>query len=298
MFIKNFDHLMELAKEKEKKKIVVAAAEGWEFLNLVYEAEKMELAEFILIGNKAKIEEILEEKEISIKTEVIDEKDHKKAAELAVQLVRDGKAGVIMKGMLHTSVILRAVLDKEKGLHAGQHISQCTLFEKNNEDGLMIMSDCAITTATDLETKSKVVQNAIGLAHDLGYVRPNVALLTSLEVINPKMQDTIDAASLSKMAERGQIVGANVDGPLAMDNAVSKKAAEMKGVTGPVAGNADILIMPDLTSGNIACKVVTFIAEKINCDAILGLKVPVVMNSRSQTTEGKLMSIALATYLS
>lgn len=298
MYIKSFNHLIELAKEKHAKKIVVVAADDAEVLEVIERAESINLAEFILIGDAAKIEDIIKEKGWNLKAEVVDEKDHKKAADKAVDLVVNGQAGTLMKGMLHSSVFLKAILNKEKGLNTGKHITQISVLEKDNEEGLRFITDCAITVNPDLLGKKEVLENAVELAHKLGNEVPKVAVLASLEVVNPAMQDTIDAAVLSKMADRGQIKGCIVDGPFAFDNAVSVEAAKSKGITGPVAGNADIIVVPNLTVGNTLTKSITYVAKKIVVAATVGAAVPIVFTSRTESIEGKLLSIALASYVS
>ncbi|MGD9568738.1 MAG: bifunctional enoyl-CoA hydratase/phosphate acetyltransferase [Sedimentibacter sp.] len=296
--IKNFEHLMELAKAKDSKKIAVVAADDLEVLEVIAKAEEIKLAEFILVGDANKIKKIIEDNGLTIKSEVADEKDHKKAADLAVDLIVQGRAGALMKGMLHSSVFLKAILNKEKGLNTGKHITQISVLEKENKDGLMFITDCAITVNPDLLGKKEVLENAVELAHKLGNETPNVAVLASLEVVNPDMQDTIDAAVLSKMAERGQIKGCIVDGPFAFDNAVSAEAAKQKGITSPVAGNADIIVVPNLTVGNTLTKSITYIAKKTVVAATVGAAIPIVFTSRTESLEGKLLSIALAAYTS
>lgn len=298
MYIKNFNHLIELSKAKQTKKIAVVAADDAEILEVIERAENINLGEYILIGDSVKIKKIIMEKGWNLKAEVVDEKDHKKAADKAVDLVVKGQAGVLMKGMLHSSVFLKAILNKEKGLNTGKRITQVSVLEKNNEDGLMFITDCAITVNPDLLGKKEVLENAVGLAHKLGNEMPKVAVLASLEVVNPAMQDTIDAAVLSKMADRGQIKDCIVDGPFAFDNAVSIEAAKVKGITGSVAGNADIIVVPNLTVGNTLSKSITYIAKKTVVAATVGAAVPIVFTSRTESIEGKLLSIALASYIS
>lgn len=298
MHVKNFKQLMKLAIEKESKKIAVVAADDMEVLEVVAKAEEINLAGFILIGDISKMKEIIEKNNINIKAEFIDEKDHKKAADLAVDLVVQGKAGSLMKGMLHSSVFLKAILNKEKGLNVGKHITQISVIEKEDDDGFMLITDCAITVNPDLLGKKEVLENAVDLAHKLGIETPRVAILASLEVVNPDMQDTIDAAVLSKMADRGQIKGCIVDGPFAFDNAVSVEAAKSKGISGPVAGKADIIVVPNLTVGNTLTKSITYIAKKTVIAATVGASVPIVFTSRTESIEGKLLSIALASYIS
>lgn len=298
MYIKNFEHLMEMAKAKQAKKIAVVAADDAEVLEVIERAESINLAEFILIGDSVKIENIIKENEWNLRAQIVDEKDHKKAADKAVDLVVNGQAGTLMKGMIHSSVFLKAILNKEKGLNTGKHITQISVMEKDSEEGLRFITDCAITVNPDLLGKKEVLENAVDLAHKLGNEIPKVAVLASLEVVNPAMQDTIDAAVLSKMADRGQIKGCIVDGPFAFDNAVSVEAAKSKGVTGPVAGNADIIVVPNLTVGNTLTKSITYVAKKTVVAATVGAAVPIVFTSRTESIEGKLLSIALASYVS
>jgi phosphate butyryltransferase len=298
MYVRNFQHLLELAKEKPTKKIAVVAADDAEVLEVVEKAESIDLAEFILIGDSTKINVITTENGWNLKAEIIDEKDHKEAAEKAVELVRNGQAGTLMKGMLHSSVFLKAVLNKEKGLSIGKHITQISVLEKENDGGFLFITDCAITVNPDLMGKKEVLENAVDLAHKLGNEMPKVAVLAALEVINPDMQETIDAAVLSKMADRKQIKGCIVDGPLALDNAVSSEAAQAKGISGPVAGNADVVVVPSITVGNALTKTLTYLAKQTVIAATMGAAVPIVFNSRTESIDGKLISIALAAYIS
>ena len=291
-------NIAKIAKEKESNKIAVVAADDIEILDVIAKAEELNLADFILVGDAGKIRKIIEERGINIKSEVVDEKDHKKAADLAADLVEMGRAGALMKGMLHSSVFLKSILNKEKGLNTGKHITQISILEKDNEDGLLFITDCAITVNPDLSEKKEVLENAVELAHKLGNDQPKVAILASLEVVNPDMQDTIDAAVLSKMADRGQIKGCVVDGPFAFDNAVSVEAAKQKGIISPVAGNADIIVVPNLTVGNSLTKSIVYIAKKTVVAATVGATIPIVFTSRTESIEGKLLSIALAAYIS
>lgn len=295
MEVKNFKQLMELSIERESKIIAVVSPEDLETLEVIQKAEEINLAKFILVGNLQKIEQIIKENNLNIKSEIIDEKEHKKSADLAVDLVAQGKAATVMKGMLHSSIFLRAVLNKEKTLNVGKHITQISILEKEN-GGLLFITDCAITVNPDLIGKKEVLENAVELAHKLGIEKPRVAVLASLEVVNPDMQDTIDAAVLSKMADRGQIRGCIVDGPFAFDNAVSVEAAKAKGISSPVAGNADIIVVPNLTVGNSITKAISYIGKKTVIAATVGTSVPIVFTSRTESMEGKLLSIALAAY--
>lgn len=289
---------MTLAIQKESRTIAVAAADDYDILKLVAKAEEIGLATFILVGDKEKISQIVAEHQLVIQAEIMDESDHKKAADTTVDLVVAKKADVVMKGMLHSSVFLKAILNKEKGLNLGKIISQISILDKDDEEGLLFVTDCAINVAPDLNGKKVIIENAVSLAHKLDYKEPKVAVLASVETVNPAMEETLEAASLSKMAERGQITGCIIDGPLAFDNAVSLEAAKAKKILSPVAGQADILLVPNLTVGNTLSKSFTYIAKKTVVSAMVGTAVPIVFNSRTENLEGKLLSIALATYVS
>ena len=297
MLVRNFDHLWELVKGRQNKKISVAAADDQEILHVVSMAEAEGLAEFILLGDVDKMHAITKEHNYSIKSEMRQISGHAEAAEEAVRLVVSGEAGTLMKGMLHSSVFLKAILNKETGLNTGRHITQVSLMEKEDRDGLMLITDCAISVAPDLMGKQEILENAIDLARGLGYETPKAAIIASLEVVNPKMQDTVDAALLTMMTNRGQIKNCIVDGPLAFDNAYSAEAAQIKGINSPVAGNADIMLMPNLTVGNSVSKAISYVAHKTLTAATVGAKVPVVFTSRTESDKGKLYSIALASYL-
>ncbi|MCF6464928.1 phosphate butyryltransferase [Clostridium sp. Cult2] len=296
--IKNFEQLMELAIKNESKKIAVAVPDDLEILKVIEKAGEIKLAEFILVGDKEKIKNIIKENNLTVKSEIINKIDHKKAADTAVDLVNQGKASTIMKGMLHSSTFLKAVLNKEKSLNTGNHITQISVLEKENNEGLMFITDCAITVAPDLMKKKEILENAVNLAHKIGIQKPKVAVLASLEIVNPNMQDTVDAALLSKMTDRGQIKGCEVDGPFAFDNAISQEAAKTKGITSTVAGNADIILVPNLTVGNTLTKAISYIGKKKVAAATVGTSVPIIFTSRTASMEEKLLSIALAVYTS
>lgn len=296
MFIKNFEHLIESAKDMESKTIVVVKPEDKDLLEVINKAETEGLANFILVGDKDILTSIMDENNIHINAKIVNEKDDKVASDKAVDLVVDGKADALMKGMISSAVFLKAILNKEKGLNIGKHITQISVLEKDNNEGFLFITDCAITVNPDVIGKKEIIENAVDLAHKLGNKEPKVAVLASVELVNPSMQDTIDAAILSKMADRGQIKGCIVDGPLAFDNAISKEAAIAKGIGGEVAGNADIIIVPSLTVGNTLTKSITYIAKKTVVAATTGAAIPIVFTSRTESMEGKLLSIALAAY--
>lgn len=296
MEIQNLAQLLTAAREKEKKKIAVVAAEDLETLIVVEKALEENLAEFILIGDEVAIKEMIHSQHLKIDAEIYHEVDHKKAADLAVDLVVSGKAGALMKGLLHSNVFLKAILNKEKGLNTGRHITQISITENLENDGLLMITDCAISVAPDTMGKKEIIENAVGLAHQLGIEVPKVGILAPVENINLAMQETIDAAILSKMADRGQIKGCIIDGPFAFDNVISKEAAAHKGINSPVAGVADIVLVPNLLVGNALTKSLTYMAKKQVVAATVGAAVPIVFTSRTESIEGKLLSIALATY--
>lgn len=293
--IQNFDHLLKEVTKGPKKTVAVVSADDLDTLAVVAEAEEKGLASFVLVGDEEKILAITREHTLEIGARIIHQPDHRLAAETAVRLVREGQADALMKGMLHSSVFLKAVLNKEQGLNAGKHVTQISVIEKAG-GGLMMITDCAISIAPDLKGKAEILQNAVDLAHTLGIERPKVAVLAPVEVVNPDIQETVDAAVLSKMAQRGQIKGCVVDGPLAFDNAISKEAAEAKGITSEVAGNADIILVPNLGVGNALTKAITYIAKKTVIAATVGAAAPLVFTSRTESRQGKLLTIALAVY--
>lgn len=297
--IENLDDLFAAVKKNEPKKIVIAAAEDQGIISLVKDCVERGIAEFILVGDKEKIRALLACQDIDYRSlEITDRPDPREAAEEAVKLVKSGKANVIMKGDLHTSTFLKAILDKNNGLRKGGLISQVTLCEKMDGHGLQLLTDCAMNISPDLNEKKQIIQNAVELAVKLGYEKPRVAVLSALEAVNPAIPDTVDAAILSKMADRGQIKNAIIDGPFALDNAISVSAAEQKNIGGEVAGRADILLMPNLQVGNALHKALTYYAQKRIAAAIMGTQVPIVMTSRTDSIDTKLLSIVLAIYIS
>lgn len=297
--ILSLNDLYDAVKEKATKKIAIATPEDEGIIKLVKNSLELGIAEFILVGDAAKISDLLCKEGLDDTAFDIHHADsHKAAAEKAVSLVVEGKATVLMKGELHTSVFLKAVLDKERGLRYGNLISQITVTGKVEGEGLLFFTDCAMNIAPTLEEKEQIIENAVGLAIRLGYDKPRVAVLSAVELVNPAMPDTLDAAVLSKMADRGQIEHAIVDGPFALDNAISVTAARQKKIGGEVAGRADIVLVPNLQVGNVIHKGLTYLANKKTGAAVMGARVPIVMTSRADTIDTKLYSIAIATYIS
>jgi phosphate butyryltransferase len=296
--IRSFVEILKIAKEKGPKTITVAAAEDKDVLEAIKDAKDSGIINGILIGNKSAIEKIAQSIDMDLSLfEVIDIPEKTAAAKKAVELVSTGKAQMVMKGSIGTADILKAVLDKEIGLRTGRVLSHVGLLEVAKYHKLIILTDGGMNIAPDLQQKKEILQNAIDVAHGLGIEMPKVAPLAALELVNPDMQATIDAAQLSKMADRGQIKGAIVDGPLAFDNAISMEAAEHKGIKSPVAGDADILLVPNIETGNVLYKSIVYFADSKSAGIIVGAKAPIVLVSRSDSPEAKLNSIALAVVL-
>ncbi|WDV46900.1 bifunctional enoyl-CoA hydratase/phosphate acetyltransferase [Clostridiaceae bacterium M8S5] len=279
-----------------KKKIALAGAHDDDALSAVVSAKRKGIITAVLIGDKEKIIKILVGMNESVEDyEIISCQGESECANLACELVHQKKADIPMKGLMQTSSFMRAILNKEKGLLLERALlSQATVLEHRKEERLMIISDCAVNINPSYEERVKIIKNAVQLANKLGNDKPKVAIVSALESVNPAINSTIEAAMLSKAAERGQIKGCIVDGPLALDNAVSADAAKHKGIVSPVAGQADILIMPDLCAGNIFTKSLTFFAELPSSGTLNGTISPVIMTSRSDKPENKYYSILTA----
>lgn len=249
----------------------------------------------ILVGPKARIEAIAAEAGIDISTyELIDAAHSHDSAEKAVALVREGRAEALMKGSLHTDELLAAVVRRDTGLRTERRLSHCFLMDVPGYDHVLTITDAAINIFPTLEDKVDIVQNAIDLSHAMGNDAPRVAILSAMETVNPKVPSTVEAAALCKMADRGQITGGLLDGPLAFDNAISPEAAEIKGIGGPVAGQADILVVPDLEAGNMLAKSLSFLMNADSAGIVLGARVPIVLTSRADSVQSRLASCAVA----
>jgi phosphate butyryltransferase len=270
-------------------------AQDHHVLEAINDAYELGIAQAILIGEKIKIEAMASEIYMDLtRFEVIDESNNNKAALKAVELVSSGHADMVMKGLIDTATFLRAVLNKEVGLRTGKLMSHVAVFEIDNFDRLLFLTDAAFNMYPDLKEKIDMVHNAVLVAKAVGVENPKVAPVCAVEVVNPGMQATIDASSLTQMNNRGQINGCIIDGPMALDIAISEEAAHLKGVTGPVAGNADILLAPNIEAGNMLYKSLTQIANCKNGALLVGTSAPVVLTSRSDSHESKMYSIALA----
>ncbi len=289
----NIQQLLTEAGDRPPLKMAVAAAGDEVVIKSVLKAQKLNIIEPVLIGNKQKIKSILAHLKHEFKGAIIATKNSGESAHKAMELIKDGRADFPMKGLLSSSVILKAMLDKRYNLRQNKLFSLITLVYLKKENRIIIMTDGGMNIAPDLSDKVEILNNAVKFASVLGIKKPRVAPLAAVEKVNPAMQATLDAAALSKMADRGQIENAVIDGPLALDNAISIEAAEHKGIDSQVAGKADILLAPDIESGNILYKSLIYYSGLQSASIVYGAKLPLVLTSRADSMETKLNSIAL-----
>ncbi|MDZ7332927.1 MAG: bifunctional enoyl-CoA hydratase/phosphate acetyltransferase [candidate division KSB1 bacterium] len=302
MTINNFDQLLEQAKQISEKserpvRVAIAAANDQAALEAIQDAKKMKLADGLLIGNRKQIIKALDELNIGHdEFEIIEADEESAICRRTVQAIHNGEAELILKGKVKTATLLRAVMDAEHGLRTGRLISDAFLFEwpeRQDPNKLMIITDGGFNLAPDLNQKIQILENAVQVMHALGHPNPRVAVVSAVETVNPSLQSTVDAAILAKMNERGQIKGCIVDGPLALDNAISPEAAQQKGIQSPVAGKADILLFPNIESANLTAKGTTYFAKLRLAHATMGAKAPVLIPSRADTSDAKLLTLAL-----
>ncbi len=287
--------LNELAKKSGKKRLAVAVAQDEHCLEAICAVDRMGLVEAILIGNEKKIREIAGKLKLDVsQMKIINEETDAQAVRTAVKMVREKQADILMKGFVATATFLRGVLDKENGLRKGDVLSHFALFEIPTYHKLLGLSDAAMIPAPDFKTKVAIVNNAVEFMNKLGYTKPKVAVLAAVEMVNEAMIATTEAALLSKMNQRGQIKNCIIDGPLAYDNAVSAASAKHKGIISDVAGDADLLIAPDIEAGNMLYKSWGFSANAQLAAVVLGAAAPIVLTSRSDTEESKQASIIMA----
>jgi len=297
--IKHLAQLVDLVKDKKRKKIAVAAAADHHVLEAIKNAMKEDIIEPLLIGDADKIKEISKEIGLNLDgIEVVDEKDNYKASLMATRLIGEGKAEILMKGLVSSGILLKAVLDKEYGLRKGSVLSHVALFESPYYHKLLGVTDAAMNVNPDLMEKIAIIKNAVDVYHGLGNMNPKVAIVGSVETVNPKMEATMHAATISMMNYRNQITGCIIDGPLAIDGAVSKRAADLKNIRSEVAGDVDIILAPDIDGGNILYKSMAFLGGATSAAVIMGAKVPIVLTSRGDTERSKFLSIALAAAIS
>ncbi len=291
----DFNTLREAARGLGGKRLAVAYPHDHDSLQAVVAAADQEFVTPVLIGDRDTIAPILEELGTGVDSfELVEVSDAEEAADTAAGMVGAGAADALMKGLLDTSVILKAVLKSEHGLRSGRLLSHVAVFSLPSYPRLLIVSDAAMNIAPTLEQKREIIENAVEVAQALEIETPNVAMLCAKEKEDPKMQATVDAAALAKLNREGKLGGCVVSGPLALDNAVSLEAAKQKGITDPVAGHADVLIAPTIEVGNALYKALAFLAGADTAGIIVGARAPVVLTSRADSTAVKLDSIALA----
>ena len=295
---KSFEELISKANQKTLKKVSVSNAQDEPVLQAVKAAKEQNIATAILVGDEAKIREIAASIDMDLTDfEIINEPDTEAAALKAVELVHNGKADILLKGLLETKTFLKSVLNKEVGLRTGKMLSHVCVFEIEGINRLLFFTDVAFNTYPTLADKVNIINNAVEVANACGIECPKVAPLCAVETVNPKMQPTVDADNLTKMYEGGDFKGCQIYGPLSMDLAIDPEAAVHKGVTNPVAGHADILLFPNIDAGNITYKILVRTAKVKIGNVLVGTSAPVVLTSRSDDFETKLNSIALATVI-
>ncbi len=296
--ISNFDELLIAAIERGPKKIAVACAEDVEILKAIKYASEKKIVEPILIGNLEKIKEISKNIEFDISNiETYNYETMEESAEKAVRLVSEGNADMVMKGLLDTAKILRAVLNKEYGLRTGNVLSHVAVFDVKAYHKLLFITDAAMNIAPDVNQKKQIIENSLEVVRAVDVSEPKVAIICAKEKVNEKMPCTVDAGKLVEMNENGEIKDCIVGGPFALDNAVSKEAAIVKGIDHPVAGDADVLLCPNIETGNVLYKALNFLCDAKSAGIIVGASAPIVLVSRADSKEAKLNSIALGTLM-
>ncbi len=297
--LKNFQELRSMVLKRPKKVVAVACANDWHTLEAVFKAKDDGLLDYILIGDKDRIKEVCKENghEFSEK-DIIHSTDEKEAAEITVKLVKEGKADFLQKGLMQTSTILKAVLDKEKGIGIGGLMSNVALLEIPGYHKLVGVTDGGMIMYPTLEQKIGMINNAVRMFNYMGYQKPKVAVTCALEVVNPKMPETVDAAKLKEMADNGQIDNCFVEGPISTDIAFSKEAAKIKGFDSPVAGDADIILVPNINAGNMMVKGLLLFGNTKMAGVVMGAKCPIALNSRSATFEEKYFALVACCLIS
>jgi len=293
-----YERLLRAAQALPPIRVAVAHPCSREALEAAIEARDADLVVPVLVGPRARIDALAVEAGLSLDgVERVDVEHSHAAAAAAVALARECKVDAVMKGSLHTDELLHAALDRENGLRTARRVSHAFLMDVPKYPRPVLITDAAVNIAPTLAEKADIVQNAIDLMHRVGYERPRVAILSAVETVNPAITSTVEAAALCKMADRGQITGGVLDGPLAFDNAVSEEAARIKGIDSPVAGRADVLVVPDLESGNMLYKQLVYLAGADAAGVVLGARVPIILTSRADSVRIRLASCALAVLL-
>lgn len=296
--IRNFEELVERAKEKQDVSIAVVAPYDKNTMHAVKDALDSGLAALQLYGDKERILPLMKEMNVTEdQVDVMDVKETSDAIQAAIDSIRAGKNHILMKGTLSTGALLKPALDKSKGLGIGRLASHLMVIDVPGFDRLLISSDGGLNIAPTMMEKVDILHNALDVAHSLGIETPKAALLAAVETVNPKMQATIDAACISKMADRGTFKNALVEGPLAIDNILSPEAAAKKGISSPVAGNADIVIAPAIETANTFAKTLNYMAHSSNAGIVVGMSAPVILPSRASDPKSKYASLALGVLL-
>jgi len=287
--------LIDFCKSFEPTPTAVAHPCDQASLEGAMEAAKLGLIKPILVGPRARIEAIAAKHDIDLsQVEIVDAPYSHAAAAMAVQLVREGKAEALMKGSLHTDELMAAVVKRDSGMRTVRRVSHCFVMDVPGHEQTLIITDAAVNIAPTLEEKADILQNAIDLAHAMHIDEVRVAILSAMETVNPKVPSTVEAAALCKMVDRHQITGALVDGPLALDNAINLEAAQIKKIDSPVAGRANVLLVPDLEAGNMLAKSLSFLAGADAAGIVLGARVPIILTSRADSLMTRLASCAIA----
>ena len=290
-----YQRLLDFCKSLPPTSTAVAHPCDESSLRGAVDAAKLGLIAPILVGPKARIESVAKEFGIDIAgLPIVDAPYSHASAAAAVDLVREGKAEALMKGSLHTDELMGAVVAREAGMRTARRISHCFVMDVPSYPETLIVSDAAINIAPTMEDKVDIIQNAIDLAHAMRFPEVRVAILSAMETVNPKVPSTVEAGALCKMADRGQITGAIIDGPLALDNAISLESVKIKHIDSPVAGRANVLIVPDLEAGNMLAKSLTFLAGADAAGIVLGARVPIILTSRADSVISRLASCGIA----
>jgi phosphate butyryltransferase len=295
MALVKLQDFVDRAAARPRRKLAVAVAQDEDVLLALKAAVEAGIIEPVLVGDREAIETAAVQAGFDIKPyTLIHETDKARACHAAVRLIREKQAEILMKGLVTTGVFVKAILNKENGLMTGSLLSHIAFFETPHYHKLLCVTDAALNIQPDLQEKAGIIQNAVVAYHRLGNRMPKVAVLAAVETVNPKMEATVHASMLTLMQKRNQIEGCLIDGPLALDNAVSAEAAKHKGIVSEVAGDADILVTPDLNAGNILYKSLIFLGGALTAAVVVGASVPVVLTSRADSDQSKFLSIALA----
>lgn len=296
--IKSFEELYTQLKKVEPVNLVVAAAEDEDVILSVKEAYDKKLINPILVGNQREIEDICESFSIDPKIfQIVNALDDADTVNKALTLIKDSKGDILMKGHIHTSTILKGVLNKEYGLRQNTILSHVILTQVECFTRMLFITDASMNISPGVDDKEKIINNCVNLAHHLGYSNPHVGVICGVETVNPKMPATVDAQELVNRYKSGRIVGCTVSGPLALDNALSLRAVKIKEIDDPYAGKSEILLMPDIEAGNIFFKSIAYLSPSKLAGVIMGARVPVVLTSRADSATTKLHSIALSVYI-